>query len=107
VLAYLREQLAARRRRQWVSKLLVVGEGGVGKTSLLRALRGEPHIEGLETTHANLPRHSPVLSHQSLSLCAGLERASRLPAGQALLLAGRHSGPRPAVAGHSGGCSHR
>ncbi|HEY83669.1 MAG TPA: hypothetical protein G4N96_00950 [Chloroflexi bacterium] len=51
MLAYLREQLAARRRRQWVSKLLVVGEGGVGKTSLLRALRGEPHIEGLETTH--------------------------------------------------------
>jgi len=29
----------------------VVGEGGVGKTSLLRALRGESYIEGLETTH--------------------------------------------------------
>ena len=50
VLAYLRERLAAG-RRQWVSKLLVVGEGGVGKTSLLRALRGEEFVEGLETTH--------------------------------------------------------
>ena len=28
--------------RQWISKLLVVGEGSVGKTSLLRALRKEP-----------------------------------------------------------------
>jgi len=37
--------------QQWVSKLLVVGEGGVGKTSLLRALRGEPFEPQLETTH--------------------------------------------------------
>jgi len=50
VLAYLRERLKAA-KRQWVSKLLVVGEGGVGKTSLVRALREEPFIEGLETTH--------------------------------------------------------
>jgi small GTP-binding protein len=50
VLAYLRQQLS-KSRRQWVSKMLVVGEGGVGKTSLLRALRGEKFIEGLETTH--------------------------------------------------------
>ena len=27
--------------RQWVSKLLIVGQGGVGKTSVLRALQGE------------------------------------------------------------------
>ena len=33
------------------AKLVLVGEGGVGKTSLLRALRGETFIEGLETTH--------------------------------------------------------
>ena len=50
VLAYLREQLEAS-RRQWVSKLLVVGEGGVGKTALLRALRGEPFDPELPTTH--------------------------------------------------------
>ncbi len=36
ILAYLRSMLEAG-VRQWVSKLLVVGEGGVGKTSLLRA----------------------------------------------------------------------
>lgn len=36
---------------QWVSKMLVVGEGEVGKTSLLRALRGEEFVKGLKTTH--------------------------------------------------------
>jgi internalin A len=50
ILAYLRGQLKEG-KRQWVSKLLVVGEGGVGKTSLLRALRDEKFVEGLETTH--------------------------------------------------------
>jgi len=50
ILAYLREQLKER-ERQWVSKLLVVGEGGVGKTSLLMSLREEEFVEGLETTH--------------------------------------------------------
>ncbi len=37
--------------REWVSKMVVVGEGGVGKTSLLRALRGEPFVADEETTH--------------------------------------------------------
>ncbi len=50
VLAYLREQLKEA-KKQWVSKLLFVGEGGVGKTSLLRSLRGEKFIADLETTH--------------------------------------------------------
>ncbi len=50
VLAYLRAQLESS-QRQWVSKMLVVGQGGVGKTSLLRALRGEPFQEQQETTH--------------------------------------------------------
>ena len=50
VLAYLREQLEAS-RRQWVSKLLVIGQGGVGKTALLRTLRGEPFDPELPTTH--------------------------------------------------------
>jgi len=50
VLAYLRE-LKKEEVRKWVSKLLIVGEGGVGKTSLLRALSNQEFIEGLETTH--------------------------------------------------------
>ena len=50
ILAYLQEQFKEQ-KKQWVSKLLVVGEGGVGKTSLLRALRSEGFFEGLETTH--------------------------------------------------------
>jgi len=50
VLAYLREQLQAK-QTQWVSKLLIVGEGGVGKTSLLRALRGELFNSEESTTH--------------------------------------------------------
>jgi len=50
ILGYLRERLEDC-ERQWVSKLLVVGEGGVGKTSLLRALRGEPFRKDEETTH--------------------------------------------------------
>ena len=50
VLAFLR----ARREgasRMWVSKLLVVGEGGVGKTSLVKALLGADHDPAEETTH--------------------------------------------------------
>ena len=49
VLAYLRELRAS--SRQWVSKLLMVGEGGVGKTSLLRSLRGELFDFSESTTH--------------------------------------------------------
>ncbi|MER7664866.1 COR domain-containing protein [Streptomyces sp. NPDC096193] len=51
---------------QWASKIVVVGEGRVGKTSLLRALRGEPHnrheasthgltVDGLNLSHPNPP----------------------------------------------------
>jgi len=50
VLAYLREALNTE-QPQWVSKLIVVGEGGVGKTSLLKALRGEPFNPQESTTH--------------------------------------------------------
>ena len=50
VLAYLRERLEAG-ARQWVSKMLLVGEGGVGKTSLLDALEGIAHDADKETTH--------------------------------------------------------
>lgn len=50
IFTYLRAQ-ATESRPQWVSKLLIVGEGGVGKTSLLRALRGNPFNPQEETTH--------------------------------------------------------
>ena len=50
VLTYLRQQQQDG-KRQWISKLLVVGEGGVGKTSLLRALRGERFKVQQSTTH--------------------------------------------------------
>ncbi|MBV9139408.1 MAG: leucine-rich repeat domain-containing protein, partial [Pseudonocardiales bacterium] len=36
---------------QWVSKLLVVGQGGVGKTSLVKALADDPHDPGEPSTH--------------------------------------------------------
>jgi internalin A len=36
---------------QWVSKLLVVGEGGVGKTSLVKALAGDAHDPDEPSTH--------------------------------------------------------
>jgi Leucine-rich repeat (LRR) protein len=51
VLAFLK----ARREgasRQWASKLLVVGEGGVGKTSLIKSLLGREHDPDEPTTHA-------------------------------------------------------
>jgi internalin A len=50
IFTYLRERLEDS-QQQWVSKLLVVGEGGVGKTSLLRALRGEEFDTQESTTH--------------------------------------------------------
>jgi internalin A len=50
ILAYLREQQDDG-ERQWLSKLLVVGEGGVGKTSLLRVLRGESFEAQQSSTH--------------------------------------------------------
>jgi GTPase SAR1 family protein len=55
ILAYLQAQLQERPQKQWLSKLILVGQGGVGKTSLFRVLRGEqfnpqePTTHGLET----------------------------------------------------------
>ncbi|MCP4701967.1 MAG: GTPase [Gammaproteobacteria bacterium] len=50
VLNYLRSRVEASDKK-WVSKLLLVGEGGVGKTSLLRVLREEPFDTQESTTH--------------------------------------------------------
>ena len=50
VMAYLRGILKES-DWQWVSKLLLVGEGGVGKTALLRSLRGEAFNDRSTTTH--------------------------------------------------------
>ena len=47
ILAYLREALT----EQWISKLLVVGQGQIGKTELLAGLQGEPFNPQLNTTH--------------------------------------------------------
>lgn len=35
----------------WTSKMVIVGEGGIGKTCLLDALQGEPFIPNRDTTH--------------------------------------------------------
>ena len=59
--AYLAAQLKAT-TRQWVSKMLVVGQGGVGKTSLLRTLRGELFNEKEDTTHG-IEIHSLNMAH--------------------------------------------
>jgi len=50
IIIYLRQQARAS-QQQWAAKLLLVGEGGVGKTSLLRALQGEPFAIQEETTY--------------------------------------------------------
>jgi len=50
ILAYLRGRLKES-EKQWVSKMIIVGEGGVGKTQLLRALKGKEFQIESETTH--------------------------------------------------------
>ena len=50
ILNYLRE-LARDAQRHWVSKMLLVGQGGVGKTNLLRRLKGEEFEPSQDTTH--------------------------------------------------------
>lgn len=50
VLAFL-EDMSEGALPRYEAKLIVVGEGGSGKSSLLRSLRNENFIQGLETTH--------------------------------------------------------
>ncbi|MEM9534151.1 MAG: COR domain-containing protein [Cyanobacteria bacterium P01_E01_bin.45] len=65
ILVYLKQELEAG-LPQWVSKLLVVGEGGTGKTSLLRALDSEDFQEQESTTHG-IALGKLLLDHPSLS----------------------------------------
>ncbi|MET7485486.1 COR domain-containing protein [Streptomyces sp. NPDC005538] len=50
LLAFLRERSIAP-TPQWSSKIVVVGEGRAGKTSLLKAVRGEPFDRNENSTH--------------------------------------------------------
>jgi GTPase SAR1 family protein len=62
--AYLQAR-AQSSQRNWRAKLMLVGEGGVGKTNLLRGLRNEPFIPKLDPTHSLEIRELP-LPHPSL-----------------------------------------
>ncbi len=59
ILAFLRARLKHGTMRQWLSKMVVVGEGGVGKTSLVNMLSGRPFNDQEETTHGLRP-HKPI-----------------------------------------------
>jgi hypothetical protein len=48
---------------QYEAKLLMVGEGNVGKTSLIAALRSAPFVEGRPTTHGI--EITPITIHDS------------------------------------------
>ena len=63
---------------QFEAKLLVVGEGNVGKTSLINALRPAPFVEGRPTTHGI---EITPLTISSPSLDAMKERSLPLPGG--------------------------
>jgi Leucine-rich repeat (LRR) protein len=63
LLAYLRS-LEEASEPLYEAKLVFVGEGGVGKTTLLAALRGEPFVENRVTTHGvEVERRSLELDH--------------------------------------------
>ncbi|HEU5473877.1 MAG TPA: COR domain-containing protein [Actinophytocola sp.] len=73
VLAFLRARKAGS-IRLWVSKLLVVGEGGVGKTSLVKALARRRHNPHEPSTHglmiSDLVLDHPYERHVGMSLHA-------------------------------------
>ena len=51
LLVYLRSLASGPAAEQYEAKLLLIGEGNVGKTSLIAALRGEPFVAERPTTH--------------------------------------------------------
>jgi len=63
ILAYLQETPLSE-HKQWLSKLILVGQGGVGKTSLLRVLRGEQFNPQESTTHG-LETNQLKIAHPS------------------------------------------
>jgi len=71
VLSFLRE-LHRKHVLRYEAKLIFVGEGGTGKSSLLRAFEGKGLDASLETTHGievgTLPLPHPSLPRQSLQL---------------------------------------
>ncbi len=73
ILAFLRE-LQRESVKRYEAKVLLVGEGVTGKSSLLRALRGQEFEANLPTTHGiaveNLPLPHPQLPAQMLTLNA-------------------------------------
>ncbi|GHJ47604.1 hypothetical protein Cs7R123_49460 [Catellatospora sp. TT07R-123] len=58
VLAFLRASTTS--LQQWASKLMIVGEGRVGKTSLVKALSGRSHDVAEPTTHGLLISRLPL-----------------------------------------------
>jgi internalin A len=59
---------------QYEAKILLVGEGNVGKTSLVAALKGDPFVEGRPTTHG-IEISPLVLQHPDLKRLAMTLRA--------------------------------
>jgi GTPase SAR1 family protein len=72
VLEYL-HGLLKKGSQQWMSKLLFVGEGGVGKTSTLRALRGEPFDSHEDTTQGIEVGEPPMLHPDIPDVCMRLK----------------------------------
>ncbi|MGQ4389689.1 COR domain-containing protein [Streptomyces sp. SAS_270] len=67
LLAFLRERSASRTTRQWSSKVVFVGEGRAGKTSLIKSLLDEPFESNESSTHGlnviNLDLPHPSADH--------------------------------------------
>ncbi len=66
ILTFLRELNRDPVRRRYEAKVILVGEAGTGKSSLLRALEQQPFDPLLETTHG-IEIETLTLSHPSLS----------------------------------------
>ncbi|HEX4608094.1 MAG TPA: COR domain-containing protein [Urbifossiella sp.] len=65
ILAYLRANEAGPTVVLNEAKLVLVGEGGVGKSCLLAALRGDPWVENRDTTHGIELKPVPVTDPDS------------------------------------------